>query len=43
MSVKTNTDGFTDKKYAPKKIPAGNIPLVIVAYEVNIFQLSVKC
>jgi len=43
MSVKKNTDGFTDEKYAQKKIPAGNIPLVIVAYEVNIFQLSVKC
>jgi len=26
-----------------KKIPAGNIMSVIVAYAVNIFQLSVKC
>ena len=42
MSVKINTDGFTDEKCAQKKIPTGNILSVIVAYAVNIFQLSVK-
>jgi hypothetical protein len=42
VSVKINTDGFTDEKCAQKKIPTGNILSVIVAYAVNIFQLSVK-
>jgi hypothetical protein len=42
VSVKINTDGFTDEKCAQKKIPIGNILSVMVAYAVNIFQLSVK-
>jgi hypothetical protein len=48
VGKKNITDGFTDGNCAPKKkfpleYTDGFIPSVIVAYLVNMLQLSVKC